>query len=120
MSEGTHLRWRTAKRIREQFRDCWQRQGLQSETMERGAGGFERLNGMCQQMTLVHLIVAIGTDQQKGLNISTRQQRRQQMQGRGVSPLQIVKKHHQWMLFPRQHANEALKYHAEAVLRLRR
>ena len=66
------------------------------------------------------LVVPVGPDQQQMPHLGVRDQMLEEIERRGIQPLQIVKEQREGMLLPREHAEEAPENHLESVLRVLR
>ena len=60
-------------------------------------------------MAVVDFVVAVGADEQQVLDARTRQQPVQEVERRGVDPLQVVQENNQRVFSSRECADEALK-----------
>src|SRR5687768_15730865 len=67
-------------------------------------------------MCHIHFIVPVGADQQQVSDIRLGEQVLDQVQRRGVEPLQVVEKEGQGMLRPREHVDESTEYQVESAL----
>ena len=67
-------------------------------------------------MSGVDFVVAISPNLEEVLQFRPRQQILQQVKRRRIEPLQIVEKQGQWMLSPREHADETAENELEAAL----
>src|SRR5919197_1576888 len=73
-----------------------------------------------EQMAVVNFVVAVRADEQHVLDVGTSKERVQQVERRGIDPLQVVQKHDQRMFPLCQGADETLEDVAEAIARLGR
>src|ERR1700689_1930238 len=64
------------------------------------------------------LVVPVRSDQKQMLNLRMRDQVLDEIERRGIQPLQIVEEQRERMLLAREHAQEAPENHLEAVLRV--
>src|SRR4051812_49661875 len=71
-------------------------------------------------MRRANLVVAIGPDQQQVARVTPITQILNESKSRGVNPLQIVEKQHQWVLRLGEHVEKRAKYHLKAVARVLR
>src|SRR6266496_2527178 len=71
-----------------------------------------------EQMAVVYLVVAVRADEQQVLDARTTQEPVQQVERRGVHPLQVVQKHDQRMFPPGEGADETLEDIPEPIARL--
>src|SRR4051812_50128095 len=71
-------------------------------------------------MRRANLVVSIGPDQQQVARVTPTTQILNESKTRGVDPLQIVEKQHQWVLRLGEHVEKRAKYHLEAVARVLR
>src|SRR5215213_5980744 len=69
-------------------------------------------------MRRANLVVAIGPDQQQVARVTPTTQILNESKSRGVDPLQIVEKQHQWVLRLGEHVEKTAKYHLKAVARV--
>ena len=81
-------------------------------------GGADRLERPQQRVPGADLVVPVGPDQQQMAHLGIRDHGLEEVERRGIQPLQIVEKQRERVLFPREHAEEAPENHLEAVLRV--
>src|SRR5262245_23846890 len=70
-------------------------------------------------MAVVDFVVAVRADQQQVLDAWTGEKPVQEVERRGVDPLQVVQKYNQRMFFPRECADETLEDITEPISRFR-
>src|ERR1700688_1171167 len=83
-------------------------------------GGADRLERPHQWVCGADFVVPVGPDQQQAPYLRVRDEVLDEVERRGIQPLQIVKKQRKRVLLPREYAEEAPEHHLEAVLRVLR
>ena len=78
----------------------------------------DRLERPQQRVRGADLVVPVGPDQQQMLHLRVRDQVLDEVERRGIQPLQIIKEQRERMFLAREHAEEAPENHLEAVLRI--
>jgi hypothetical protein len=69
-------------------------------------------------MASVDFVVPVGADLHQVVHIRLGQQILQQIERRAIEPLQVVKQQGQWMLGPREDADESTEHQLTAALRV--
>src|SRR5262249_43413864 len=85
---------------------------------DRATCGLDGVESPHQWVCGGNFVVAIGTDQHEVLQIRLSQQLLEQVERCRVQPLQVVEEQGQWMLGPREAADNPPKYEPETPLRL--
>src|SRR5262249_17874500 len=73
-----------------------------------------------ERMSCSDFVVAVGTDEEKIAELGPAQQVVEQIEGRGVEPLQVVEEKCERMFRPSEHPDELAKHQLEAPLRVLR
>lgn len=95
-------------------------QRRQGDVIKLCAGLGKRGLDLEQRMVGMDLIVTVGADEEQTAQVWIGQERRQERQGGRIDPLQVIEKHHQWMLWRREDRDKVLYDHDEAMLRFGR
>jgi hypothetical protein len=96
-------------------RRLWQR--LEPELANRGWTSLtDRAQAKREQVSVFHLVVAIGADHEQVIHVRFGEQLSQQVGRRRVQPLEIVDEDDEWVLRAGEHPQELAKDATEAVL----
>src|SRR5258708_403895 len=109
-----------AKRIRNQPREVFAGERRKSDLLYLRTGVLDGLKLARQRMRGIDFVIPISADQHQVLQIRSGQEILQQVERRGVEPLQVVEEQRQRMFRPCKHADESSEYQLEATLRLLR
>ncbi|HYS82884.1 MAG TPA: hypothetical protein VEM76_19425, partial [Anaeromyxobacteraceae bacterium] len=109
-----------AKRIRDELSDVLTGEGRQPDLLYGGARVPDRLELSRQRMCGRDLVVPVSADQHEVLQLRPGQQVLEQIERRGVEPLQVVEEERQRVLRPREDAEESPEHELETPLRVLR
>src|SRR6202166_2211830 len=76
----------------------------------------DRLQRPPERMSEIDLVVPVGADQQQVPHLRVRDQMLDEVERRGIQPLQIIEEQRERMLLAREGAEEAPEHHLEAVV----
>ena len=95
------------KRIRNQLLEILTSQGGKHDIVQDRSCLTNCLQLTHQRMRGVHFVFPVGADQHQMPHVGLAQQILDQIQRRGIEPLQIVKEQGEWVLRPREYVDES-------------
>src|SRR4029078_4885116 len=107
---------RAAQRVGQKLRQVVASQRREHDVLQLAASLANRVELTDQRMRGADLVIAIGSDEQKMLQVRAGQQILDQIQRGGIEPLQVVQEQGQRMLPPGEHPDQAPEDQLEASL----
>src|SRR6266436_7920145 len=109
-----------AKRVCNQLREVFAGERRKRDLLYRRTGGLDGLKLAHQRMHGIDLVVPIGADQHEMLHIRSGQEILQQVERRGVEPLQVVEEQCERVLRPSEYADKPPENQLETPSRILR
>ena len=109
-----------AKRVCNQLREVFAGERRKRDLLNRRTSVLDGLKLAHQRMHGINLVVPIGADQHKVLQIRSGQKILQQIERRRVEPLQVVEEQRERVLRPSEYADKPPEHHLETPLRVLR